>query len=45
MSKPSKPKPKPTKRAPKEDFNQATFRVMQEVTRRSEAIPSTIPKA
>lgn len=32
-----KPKAKPTKRQPKEDFNQATFRVMQEVIRRSEA--------
>jgi hypothetical protein len=36
-----KPKPKPKKKAktqtPKEDFNQATFRVMQEIIKRSES--------
>jgi hypothetical protein len=39
MKKPDKPngKPKRPKRQPKEDFNQATFRVMQEVIKRSEA--------
>jgi hypothetical protein len=42
MDKKSDPKPKGKtkahpKRPPKEDFNQATFRVMQEVIRRSEA--------
>jgi hypothetical protein len=37
----SKSKPKSSA---KEDFNQATFRVMQEVTRRSEAIPRTSKK-
>jgi len=34
----TEPKPKkPAKRQPKEDFNQATFRVMQEVIRQSES--------
>jgi hypothetical protein len=45
-------KKKAAKKAPKrrpklhskEDFNQATFRVMQEVTRRSEEICATLPK-
>jgi hypothetical protein len=37
------PKSKP-KIHSKEDFNQATHRVMQEVIRRSEAICSTLPK-
>ncbi len=38
----SKPKPKrkPAKRQPREDVNQAAFRVMQEVIRRSEAPPA-----
>jgi hypothetical protein len=31
-----KPAPRP-KRQPKEDFNQATFRVFQEIARRSES--------
>jgi len=39
-----KPKNKLSKRQPKEDFNQATFRVMQEVTRRSETA-SSLPKS
>jgi hypothetical protein len=42
MDKKSDPKPKikakaHPKRHPREDFNQATFRVMQEVIRRSES--------
>jgi hypothetical protein len=36
----TKPKAKP-KRQPKEDFNQATHRVFEEITRRSEALPKT----
>jgi hypothetical protein len=43
-----KPAKKSLKRKPKlhsrEDFNQATHRVMQEVIRRSEEICSTLPK-
>jgi hypothetical protein len=35
-----KPKRKPSKRQPREDFIQATHRVFQEVIRRSEEIPS-----
>jgi len=38
---PKKPKPpqkrKPAKRTPKEDFNQAAFRTVQEAIRRSES--------
>jgi hypothetical protein len=34
------PKGKP-KHQPKEDFNQATHRVFEEITRRSEALPKT----
>jgi hypothetical protein len=41
MPKKSKPKPKskrkPAKRPPKEDFNQAAFRTIQETIRRSES--------
>jgi hypothetical protein len=39
----SLPKSKPKSNS-KEDPNQATFRVFQEITRRSEAISGTIPK-
>jgi hypothetical protein len=36
MPKKSKPKPKRKPRQPKEDFNQAAFRAVQETIRRSE---------
>jgi hypothetical protein len=43
MKKKTEPKlkPKPKIHQPKEDFNQATHRVFEEVTRRSEALPKT----
>jgi hypothetical protein len=34
----AKPKKKPAKRQPKEDFNQAAFRALQETIRRSEEV-------
>ncbi|HUI41730.1 MAG TPA: hypothetical protein VL523_07160 [Terriglobia bacterium] len=39
--KPPKAKTNPAKRKPREDMNQTAYRVMQEVIRRSEALPKT----